>query len=399
MNVKTKTISTIFMVSLLSSLVGCQTTIEELDQWRALPIEAKNKLVDNDNDGVILARELCNETPEDLQVNNDGCVIEQLNKTDLSREIEFSPGDFELSEFQKSDLSDYLENLAINKQWTFLVQGYTSKDGDMLLNEYMAKERVKAVANYVQERTGAEKSKIRAQLLDGDKIAEFDNSLNFKSQEENDKDHDGIIDDIDQCGNSGFSVVVNEYGCAVMETQTIEKKVSVRFDLDSSDISEIYLPQVQDVADFINTYNAKKVKVVGHASLTGNANYNLSLSARRAQSVVDLLINQYGINAESIEAYGKGETEPVMNDETEQANNLNRRVEIVISETLEVEKQKDLNLLDANALNRRVTVIAQTSEMARKQKWHIFIMEDYINQEENSVNEQDAINDAKDAGW
>lgn len=391
----------VLIIALVSSfgLSGCKTTIDDLDRWRQLPVEKRELLVDNDDDGVIKAREKCGETESNLLVDNDGCEIEHQNETDLEHDVEFDQGSLALSSSQRISLQDYLSGLAINKQWQFTVQGYTSKAGDLLLNEYLAKERIKSVAEYLQSQTGVPLQNITSQLLDGDKVAEFDNAKNFAVENPDDKDQDGVLDEVDQCGNSGFTIEVDEVGCPIMENQEISKNVTVRFEVDSSDIQEVYLPSVREVAEFINNYNAKEVKVVGHASLTGDAGYNLSLSARRAEAVADLLANEFGINRDFIEAYGRGETQPVMNEISDQANELNRRVEIVLSETLEVERKKDINLLDANALNRRITVIAQTSEMASKRKWNIFLMEELDFAKENEVNSQEAIEEAKDAGW
>ena len=389
------------LISLLTTiaLAGCNTTIKDLDQWRQLPIEKKQRLVDADKDGVIVAREKCEETGTDLLVDNYGCTVEHLNETDLDHDVEFDQGSLELGPSQQLELTEYLNGLAINKQWEFTVQGYTTSAGDLLLNEYLAKQRISAVADYLRSQTGVPLTNIRSQLLDGDKVAEYDNAQNFSTENPDDKDQDGVLDEFDQCGNSGFTVEVDENGCPVMEIQQITKNVTVRFEVDSSDIQSIYLPNVREVAQFINTYNAKQVKVVGHASLTGDANYNLGLSARRAEAVAELLVNAYGINPDYIEAYGRGETQPVMDEISDQANELNRRVEIVLSESLEVEKQKDINLLDANALNRRVTVIAQTKEMANKLKWNIFLMEQLQQTKDKEQNSQDAIEEAKDAGW
>lgn len=391
--------TTLLIVMTGLSLSACNTTIEDLDSWRSLSPEKKQKLIDVDNDGVIQAREKCAETNDNYLVDNDGCAVEHLNETDLDHDVEFEQGSLVLNTMQQMDLDDYLSALDASKSWEFTVQGYTTATGDLLLNEYMAKQRIQSVADFLQSQSGVPISTIRSQLLDGDKVAEYDNAQTFATEENNDKDQDGVIDEVDQCGNSGFSIEVDDVGCPVMEIKQITKNVTVRFEVDSSNIQSVYLPSVQEVAQFINTYNAKQVKVVGHASLTGNANYNLSLSARRAEAIAALLSSEYGINSEYIEAYGKGETLPVMDGESEQANELNRRVEIVLSESLEVEKQKDLNLLDANALNRRVTVIAQTKEMASKLKWNIFLMEQLPQQQDQSISEEDAIDEAKDAGW
>ncbi|GAA0296316.1 hypothetical protein GCM10009128_13680 [Psychrosphaera haliotis] len=387
----------IVTIFLCSFLVGCESST--IDRWGTLNDKAKAKLIDEDGDGVIAEREACVETPMSHEVTNDGCEVEEEKLSDLVKDIEFQQRSVELSNVQKQELTNYFRELAVNKQWNFIVMGYTSKDGDMLLNEVMAKKRMKIVADFVQERTGLPLSKISTQLIDGDKLAVDGNAQNYESKVENDKDHDGVADDLDQCGNSGYEVVVDSKGCPVFETKEIKKNITVRFNVNSSKIAEIYLPQVKEVAAFINTYNAKKIKVVGHASLVGNESYNLSLSARRANSVVNMLVSEFNIDPSSLESYGKGELSPVVNEVSEYANNLNRRVEIVLSETLKVEKTKELDLLDANALNRKVTLVAETLEMASKQRWHIFMMENKPEEVVPELSEAEAIKEAQESGW
>ncbi len=69
------------------------------------------------------------------------------------------------------------------------------------------------------------------------------------------------------------------------------------------------------------------VQVEGHTDADGSDAYNLALSQRRAQAVVDWLVAQ-GIAAERLTALGKGESEPVASNATRDGKALNRRVEL-----------------------------------------------------------------------
>ena len=65
----------------------------------------------------------------------------------------------------------------------------------------------------------------------------------------------------------------------------------------------------------------------GHTDADGSDEYNVSLSERRAQSVVAWM-SQNDIAAERLAAVGYGESRPVANNTSAQGKALNRRVEV-----------------------------------------------------------------------
>ncbi len=73
------------------------------------------------------------------------------------------------------------------------------------------------------------------------------------------------------------------------------------------------------------------LRVEGHTDSTGSAEYNQSLSEKRAASVRDFLAGQ-GINSLRMVSIGYGMTRPVGDNATSQGRAKNRRVEIVIAE-------------------------------------------------------------------
>ena len=79
----------------------------------------------------------------------------------------------------------------------------------------------------------------------------------------------------------------------------------------------------------------KSVRVTGHADRIGTEEYNLDLSLRRAGAVSDYLTQNAGIDAQSVELAGKGESQPLVGCEGVRGAALinclapNRRVEVV----------------------------------------------------------------------
>ncbi|MCB1042405.1 MAG: OmpA family protein [Acidobacteria bacterium] len=69
----------------------------------------------------------------------------------------------------------------------------------------------------------------------------------------------------------------------------------------------------------------------GHTDATGSADYNMSLSRKRAESVVSFL-NAQGIDASRMSFEGFGFTQPVADNETKEGRAKNRRVEMIIKQ-------------------------------------------------------------------
>jgi outer membrane protein OmpA-like peptidoglycan-associated protein len=67
--------------------------------------------------------------------------------------------------------------------------------------------------------------------------------------------------------------------------------------------------------------------VEGHTDSVGSDVYNQKLSERRANAVRDVLVNQYGVGADRVNAVGYGEARPVADNATDSGRAVNRRVE------------------------------------------------------------------------
>ena len=72
-----------------------------------------------------------------------------------------------------------------------------------------------------------------------------------------------------------------------------------------------------------------KIRVEGHTDNVGDNTYNLTLSQKRAKSVVDYLIYN-GVNKTQVSFKGYGEIKPRDTNDTEQGRAQNRRIEIKI---------------------------------------------------------------------
>jgi outer membrane protein OmpA-like peptidoglycan-associated protein len=125
-------------------------------------------------------------------------------------------------------------------------------------------------------------------------------------------------------------------GVEVTRTADNQLKLNVPADLSFDTGRADIKPAVRDVLDRfaqgLQNEPTAHVRIVGHTDATGTDDINASLSARRAQSVRDYLIDR-GVQASRVEAVGRGSTEPVASNDTAEGRARNRRVEIFLGDS------------------------------------------------------------------
>lgn len=105
----------------------------------------------------------------------------------------------------------------------------------------------------------------------------------------------------------------------------------VLFDSDKAQLKSGGLRSVSKLAAFLRDKPQRRVLVEGFTDSSGSEAHNQELSAARATAVRGALVAQ-GIDNERIATQGYGEAYPVAGNDSAGARQLNRRVEIVISD-------------------------------------------------------------------
>lgn len=109
--------------------------------------------------------------------------------------------------------------------------------------------------------------------------------------------------------------------------EAVRVELDVKFDFDRAQVRQDSYEDIRVLADFMKQYRQTSSTVEGHTDSVGTDAYNQRLSERRAQAVRDVLVNQYGVEANRLEAIGYGESRPVADNATEEGRAINRRVE------------------------------------------------------------------------
>ncbi len=95
---------------------------------------------------------------------------------------------------------------------------------------------------------------------------------------------------------------------------------------------------LRDLVASLEEYEGTEVLVVGHTDSTGETAYNQGLSERRADAARNFLTGA-GLEPGRVRAIGRGELEPIASNDTETGRQDNRRVEVAIFASEEMQQE------------------------------------------------------------
>ena len=101
---------------------------------------------------------------------------------------------------------------------------------------------------------------------------------------------------------------------------------SVYFDFDKEVLTKKAIVELEDAIAKMKKYSSYFLEVKGHTDIIGPDGYNSGLSQRRAQAVYDYLVAN-GIREKRLKMSFFGESQPVEEGESPDANKMNRRVD------------------------------------------------------------------------
>lgn len=105
--------------------------------------------------------------------------------------------------------------------------------------------------------------------------------------------------------------------------------LNVNFELDKYDIMPRYTLEIEQMGTYLTKNSTLSIIISGHTDNLGEDNYNIILSNKRAEAVKSALV-KLGIAAGRIATIGKGETEPLTPNDSDNNRFRNRRIEVEI---------------------------------------------------------------------
>jgi outer membrane protein OmpA-like peptidoglycan-associated protein len=263
--------------------------------------------VDTDNDGVTDTLDMCEATPEGVEVDEKGCPLD----TD------------------KDGVADYLDKCPDTPEGAAVDSDgcLADSDGDGV-PDYLDKcpETLDGVA---VDENGCPVD------TDKDGVPDYKDRCPDTPQEakvdENgcplDTDKDGVPDYLDKCPETYGTV----NGCPEIkqEVKQIFKKAlnGIQFESGKSTILRSSYPVLDQVVKVMVENPEYKLIISGHTDSSGDPEKNMTLSKERADAVKSYLI-VHGIPGHRLTAEGYGDTRPVADNKTTKGRALNRRVEL-----------------------------------------------------------------------
>ncbi len=160
--------------------------------------------------------------------------------------------------------------------------------------------------------------------------------------QDGDEDGDGVFDRRDRCPDTPANTPVEHHGCPlpqypasvkpveVVQPEVITLPGDVLFAFNKSDLTPSAQSQLDALMGKLQGADVVSIKVIGHTDSVGSDTYNQALSERRASSVAAYLLSQ-GLDPNKLTSEGKGKSQPVADNDTEEGRAKNRRVELHIN--------------------------------------------------------------------
>ncbi|OQW69766.1 MAG: flagellar motor protein MotB [Proteobacteria bacterium ST_bin11] len=141
----------------------------------------------------------------------------------------------------------------------------------------------------------------------------------------------GVNSERDEALIAQQNILINELNAKKTARGLVITLADVLFRTDKAQLQAGGLRNVDKLSDFLKQYPDYKVMVEGYTDSRGSDEHNQELSDRRAYSVRTALVDA-GVNTDRVRTRGYGEEYPVAGNDTSASRQLNRRVEIILSD-------------------------------------------------------------------
>jgi outer membrane protein OmpA-like peptidoglycan-associated protein len=198
---------------------------------------------------------------------------------------------------------------------TAVIEGYADDVGTEEHNMQLSQQRAEGVVDYLVEKFGIERSRLSAKGY-GETRPVAENSTEAGKQK-----------------NRRIEAVI-DCAVAIKGLKPVPDRLclnlKVEFDTDKADIKPQYHDEIAKVADFMKENPTVTGLVEGHTDNVGAPDYNMKLSQRRAESVVNYLVEKFGIDRSRLSAKGYGDTRRIAYNSSPEGRAKNRRVNVIL---------------------------------------------------------------------
>jgi len=265
---------------------------EEVNKYKSNPLNS-----DSDGDGLTDGIEVTSSLTDPLNSDTDGDQLsdgEEVNthKTDPTK--------------TDSDSDRLNDNEEVNTYKTNPLQTDSDNDG---LND------------------GAEALTYKTNPLkadsDGDTLSDGDEINKHKTDPLNTDSDAGTVDDASEIGRGTNPLNADDDVVKVGVPIVLE---GITFASGKADITPESEATLQEALKTLQTYPEIAVEIGGHTDNVGSSSSNKKLSQKRAEAVMKWIISN-GIEASRLTAVGYGEDQPMVDNDTPENKQKNRRIE------------------------------------------------------------------------
>ena len=129
-----------------------------------------------------------------------------------------------------------------------------------------------------------------------------------------------------------YSEIVQNFTLIPKQKGAIIEMRNILFGINSSVLEDTSFTELDKVVKFLDQNPGVEIEIRGHTNSLCDDNYCITLSSKRAKSVMDYFISK-GINANRLTYKGLGKSVPIADNKTAAGRQINQRVEFMITKT------------------------------------------------------------------
>jgi OOP family OmpA-OmpF porin len=287
-----------------------------------------DSLKDSDYDGVIDARDACSNSPKGIGVDHHGCPLTKLEYFSFNFDVQFDTSSYKLKpEFQSNlkNLADFLQQVP---NALILIEGHTDDEGTESYNLTLSKKRAESIANALTSIFNIEPNRVKAFGYGQEQpIASNDTEAGKMI---NRRVNGEIVSRFKYNNESAIQPFISN------------SELTIPFKRNQYHIKTLNYPAIQSLGNALQANPETLIIIEGHTDNSGSEGYNLTLSAKRAAQVAEMINAQFSIPKDRLKILGYGQTFPVAENTTLEGREKNRRVSTTIVQKFKASKEVPL---------------------------------------------------------
>lgn len=289
-----------------------------------------SSLTDSDFDGVIDARDNCQNTPIGSDIDNVGCPLTTVELFSFHFDIQFKTAEYQLTENRHTKLKILADFLQHAPNTLLLIEGYTDDIGVESYNKALSKRRAESIAKALMTSFNISPNRIKT-FGHGQYYPIASNSTK-EGRQANRRVNGNIVIPFRYDKPNIDSIPSNQ-------TSVDHYKVSVPFSRNRYGIKTPYRPSIESLGQLLQDREDTLAIIEGHTDNTGSKKYNVALSLERANNIANLLNTQFAIPPSRLKVLGHGPDRPMKPNDTQEGRESNRRVDMEVVKEFKAKKE------------------------------------------------------------